>query len=442
MKKIISILLVMVMLFTGCVMFSSCSAVNENDLKNDPYTTLNTALQNTSIRFFAEDAKTNKVVQKVEEGKGKITLSFESAELEIPKSEVAIYSDSKAQQVIANFSTNIDGTALGADMYINKDMLALASSSILGTDDAFAVYFATFANDLKDSFLSQMLGLDAEDISEIVKNFNDAFEQADLTEEELKNDFKEICEALKMSVATEDGDIVSTYVINNETLRAVLSGDNYISDMITDADLDDLDEVTFNVTAKIYIAPKEGFVKEIKLDGSFSDEEERASISASLKFEADKIALHIDGSADGDAFSADIVLSKNVTADQTSYNLIITGGTNNVTAKILDATYTITKAGDITFTVDIIEDENNTIRAGFKGKYEVTDSKISFSVTELSLKEDTYKFNLTVSIEAVSEIPAFPSDAKDIAKMTQADWTALFENISKGPLGFIMGGGH
>ncbi len=442
MKKTISILITLAMLLTSCVMFSSCGAVSEKDLQNDPYTALNESWQKTSERFFEEDADAAKVLKKAsDKGKFTVTLGSQDPMLEIPNVSATLYTDSSAQKIVANVSADREGTQLDANLFLSKEMLALSVPALLGTNDAYAIYFATFADDLEGSVFADALGVDVEMMKETMKSVNDALAQAIPNEEDqekLKEEFKKLCEALKMSVTTEEGNIVVTYTLNNETIKAAIGDGSSLKDLFADSGLnEDLLDVSVDITAKIVIAPKDGFIEKLSFDGSVESEGNTATLSAALTFSSDKIALHIDGDSAGEKITADATLSKTVTADQTSYNLVVNGGTANVTAKILDATYILTKSGDITCTVDIIEDQSNTVRFGFKGKYESTDERVAFSVTELTAEGETVKLDLSVAIEAVSEIPSFPENAKDIVKMTEAELAELIGKIAAEKFGSV-----
>ncbi len=460
MKKTLSILLTLAMLLTSCMLLVSCDKVSEKAIEKDPYKTLNTAWKNTANRFFPEDKEAAKVMEKVAD-KGKFTVSFESTDLDIDLTKLGatVYTDSKNQQAVADLSAVIAGKEIGADIYLSEEMLALSAPALLGTEDAFAVYFATFAENLKGSALADMFDLDAETITEIQKVFADISAEAEEGGKEAEKEAKEFIEklynTLKMSVSTEDAGkeggkedyVVVTYALNNETLDQLITDleETYLASLDPEiaAEIKEaLAEVKLDMTAKLCINPKRGYIEEIKMEGSVTVKEETATFKANLAFMANDIVLRIEGSASEESLFAEAKLSKEETNENTSYRFTLSGGTGNVTAKLLDATYTIAENGDFIFSADVFEDESSTTHFDFKGNYQVTKEKLSLSLTELTMDEETYKFNFTISAEAVSEIPAFPENAKDVVKMSYEEWEEIIMNMMTGAFGSIPDFGY
>ncbi len=448
MKKLISIVLILSMLMVGCVMFSSCGAISEKDLQNDPHSALNEAWQKTVERFFEEDKEAAKILKKAaDKGKYTVKLGSDDATIEMPSIEATVYTDSKAQKVVADLALDVNGTKIAAEMYANDEMLAMTAPSILGSNDAYAVYFSTLADDLNNRFsggIGAGVDVNEEMINELVKLWNDAFAQLSSNAEqkaELKKDFKEFCDELEMSISTEDDMIVVSFVLDNETIKDALGDAAALDGLFTDSDINELlENVIFDFDADITINPKKGYIEEIVVDGDVTYTGSTVSLDASVEFSDEEIALAFKGSADGQSINANATLKKSKTDDKTSYKLVVKGGTDNVTAKLFDATYSITNDGDIKFSADIFEDENSTIKIGFKGKYKVSDDKISFSIKELSADGETVELDLSISAQAVEDIPKFPDAPKNIITMSEDEWMALVEKITSGPLGSFTGG--
>ena len=113
MKRFLSLILALCLIATGMLSLSACGHVTKRDLTKDPYTTLNSALQNTLSAFFTDDAGIGKILEKAQK-KGSMGVALKSEELlSTPASlSATIYTDAKK---------NLSMTDISLD-YLGKDI--------------------------------------------------------------------------------------------------------------------------------------------------------------------------------------------------------------------------------------------------------------------------------------------------------------------------------
>ena len=118
MKKILSLLLVLCMIATSCVLFSSCAKVSTKDVEKDPQATLSEAIQNTSASFFTDEANANKVINEALKS-GSISVLFESPDLlggMITKISETIYLDGTNQKFVSDTNVTMNSSSKSALM--------------------------------------------------------------------------------------------------------------------------------------------------------------------------------------------------------------------------------------------------------------------------------------------------------------------------------------
>lgn len=463
MKKILSIILVLSMLLTSCLLLISCSKVSVKDVEKDAYTTISAAMQNTSESFFEKNADAEKALEKALKC-GAFTLSFESDELmggDLTKISETFYVDSKNEKFVSDTSVTYNGKALCALLFLDEAGLKLKSQSILGSDKALAINVSSIKENLKGSTLAEILGLTDEDVAEIIEVINNIESELKSNSEEnlekAKEFYNELYALCGQTVTEEkiekDKYVVVTYTINNEAIKAIINkyvefmSEYYPEDMTEDleeeidaaiAEIDETVDVAIN--AKLYINRKANEITKITFDGSFTSfSNEKAEINAEISFSETEIKATASASLPSEeSMSAEMLIQKEKKDGNTTYTLSIDAKTGSVQIDLLNASYTSAKDGSITVKADIYSDVYDRMTFELKGKLTSAKNEMNLEFSSLKLNDETYTFKATFSAKAMSEIIASPSDAKDVMELTEDEWMEIAEEIQNSELGKII----
>ncbi len=485
MKKILSFLLIAIMLVACLVIMASCGRISENDLENDPFAVVNEAVNKSMNEFFEDKSGFSDVLKKAAE-KGKYTVSFASDDLmggELTEVSETVWLDKKNSSFVSKTAVNYNGEKLSAFIYGQKDKIAFESNAVLGDTSALLFDPKTFAEKLDGSALAELMEIAQEDISELKEIINSVFDESRLDTEEnsekLTALYNELYAMMDQSVSTEkaeDADgkekkyIVSTYSITNENLKSMLermygfaldelgetAEENAELKTEFDAMLAELDEsVTLDLKLSLYIDGKSGSLYMILVDGDMVITEEEydyvlnentweyeeivtgtvdipCEIDLKLAISESEITVKADVAVDGESVGIDVSLEKEAERGDVTYELSAKLSMGSIEMKLLSATYEYEKNGDITVKVDLPAELGASISGiVLRGELKVERKSATLTFNRLKIGETEYKFDLSFKAEAVDEIPAIPSDAKDIVSITAEEWeniAASFEN--------------
>ena len=247
MKKILSVVLVLCMLFTGCFMLFSCNnpAANEGekkltveDLENNP--TLIAVGASKALTAFFDVAGVSNVLNGM--NKGAVSLIVDNADLKdgigLGKTELTIYSDTQ-NNLLNKLAVKVNAAyadeTYGGILYVDKDGIGVAGESIFGTEDAYKVDILNLMKNFESSALKDMLGGEA--ASEIVGTsftlltdswkmlFVETVEDSPYNEmiEWSNNAIKEFKPVVKAETVDGVEALTVTYEITNDTIEAYLN---------------------------------------------------------------------------------------------------------------------------------------------------------------------------------------------------------------------------
>ena len=245
MKKILSVMLVLCMLFTGCFMLFSCGnpdagkdpekKLTVEDLENNP--NLIAVGASKALTAFFDVAGISNVVEGM--NKGAVSVVVDNAmlkdEIGLGKTEVTVYTDMQNEllnKIAMKLNANYEDETYGGIFYIDKNGMGVSGESIFGTDDTYKVDILNLMDNFKNSALMDMMGGEA--AAEIVAP---SFELLSTTWKMLfvetaeDSPYNEMVEwnnnamkAFKPTVKAETINGVEaltlTYEINNETIEA------------------------------------------------------------------------------------------------------------------------------------------------------------------------------------------------------------------------------
>jgi len=480
MKKIVSSLLVLCLLVTGCLFFTSCGKVKTADLEENPQAVLSEAMKNTTSDFFEGDAKTGKVVKEALET-GALTLSFASDDLmggTLTKISETIYMDAKNGKAVSDTLVTMDGEDLTARIFLDKEGLALNSEAVLGSDKTLGINLTSFSEKFADSALVEMFGIDrmtAQEIADVVAGVKDQWmmnqEESKAEIEKLLND---IYAAMNQTASEETLEIngkkvkcvVASYTLSNETLRAAV--DKAVAELELDEESkkslnETLDEMfaslELNLTEKIYINKKTNKIVKESLTGSVTTEytewdenfeetvkKETATVNMEVLFTDTEISISVDVTGVEEPASAKLALTKEKDGGKTTYKATLDVTEEGKTSNLLTATYSYNKDdGKIELVLDALseEEEGDGKRETVKltGKLETSDKEVKLTVDSVTTGSVTVTFEAVVSFKTGVELPAKPEGVLDVVELTQEDWMKIMTEFQTGKLGKLLMGG-
>ena len=481
MKKIVSSLLVLCLLVTGCLFFTSCGKVKAADLEENPQAVLNEAMKNTTSDFFEGDAKTGKVVKEALET-GALTLSFASDDLmggALTKISETIYMDAKNGKVVSDTLVTMGGEDLTARIFLDKEGLALNSEAILGSDKTLGINLTSFSEKFANSALVELFGIDrmtAQEIADTVAELKDQWmmnkEESQAKIEKLLND---IYAAMKQEASEEKIElpngkkvkcVVASYTLSEETIRAAL--DKAVAELKLDEESktslnEMLDEafasLELNLTEKIYINTKTNKVIKESITGTVTTEiveydergvetkkKETATVNMEALFTDTEISVSIDVTGIEEPASAKLALTKEKDGGKTTYKATLDVTEEGKTSNLLTASYSYNKDdGKIELVLDALseEEEGDGKRETVKltGKLETSDKEVKLTVDSVTTGSVTVTFEAVISFQTGVEIPAKPEGVLDVVELTQEDWMKIMTEFQTSKLGKLLMGG-
>ena len=82
--------------------------------------------------------------------------------------------------------------------------------------------------------------------------------------------------------------------------------------------------------------------------------------------------------------------------------------------------------------------EGEKINAAIKGSAAAEKDSAKLSITSLTYGDVTLNFDLSVTFNKTAEIPARPTDVKDVLELDENDFMEIMMEISESPLGKII----
>ena len=471
MKKLLSVLLVVCMI-TGCLFFASCSSkkVSVKDFEKDPQAALTEASKNSTNAFFADDAKTQSIIEKATE-KGSVTVSFECDDLAEIFSNVTetIYMDSKNGKLVSDTTVKMGGEELFARVFVNKDGLAASGESIFGDETTLLVNIATLADKFGESAMVEMFGIPAEalpEVEEMMATLTESYSKLydTVKDSEATNELaNKVYAAMNTTYATEDGCIVVTYTLNNATVKAmcklILDEAKAMLPEVEDMDatmteietqlneaMAELDNtMTLSFTEKLYINQKANKIEKMTIEGSATPKAEGAeAVTAKVTalYTDDKNTVDVEMTAAGETVKAKAELARTEADGKVTYKLSTDVTAEGETRNLINVSYTYNKDnGEFTLAADVFtEDGADRMAAELTGKITTTKDSATYEFNSVKVGTETVTFKLSLTFKALDSIPEIPADAKDVTTLTKGDWVDLVESIQNSDLGKLITG--
>ena len=472
MKKIFSLLLVVCMLLSSCIVFSSCAKVSQKDAEKDPQAVLSDAFGNTGSTFF-EDENSKQLLEIIAKAleNGSLSLVVESDMLKdqigLGKITETLYMNSKDQRVVSDTVVNYNNEDLSARIFLDKNGLMLNSESVLGNTNTYALYPANIAEKFPNSIIASMIGLDAsampEELSAILNSVKDTWESAfaNIDSEKADENANALLATLKQTVETDkyenaEGKNVKcvqiSYEITNQTLKDFVNKALELANVTDQSMKDAASEVLEELEAlgdmegylKIRINQKTNSVEKIFLGITFKDKYNGSTLNniyAEIIFGENEIALNTRAMEGTYNFETSMKLTKTVADDAVTYALTVTeSDTEGHSATPLTGSFVQKKNGEFTLSAVATEDEDEKTEFELKGKLTVNKEDATIAINSFKSGDITVEFNVSLTFKTEAEMPAAPTDAKDVMDLTEADIESIMSDFQNSKLGKLIFG--
>lgn len=483
MKRILSLILVLCMLLTSCVFFSACSkkGTSEKSLKKDTQEAIGNAIDKSLSAFFTDDAGIEDIIDGAL-NKGSLAISLESETLKtfsglgLEKITETLYFNQKNKKMVSDTAVTIDGEKASVRIWADKSGIVLQSKDLFGNNNAFALKMDTFASKFADSDLVDLLDLYIDDNMQetmdlLTKSYKQAFEASEKdTAKNLNNllaTLEPVYDEAKMVDALEKeiNCATVTYSFTNSTFKAFIQKAIEIADM-KDTDMADMyDETveyvtgnfTMNFTVTVGINKKNSQLVAIEIGGNMkskTDTSYKLPVEGAIRFSDEKITVegtakmpeydYEQGKVVDVAYTVSLDLTKESTKEEVIYKLSAKMKAAGVSTKFGDITYTYNKkSGDFTLKVKpgealqgmLNSDNNITVKGNIQSDKKTATITIK-SVAAGSVFELEGKLSLVFTKEA--EMPAMPSDAKDIVTLKEEDLEQIMEDMEDAPFASLF----
>ena len=467
MKRLLSVILVLTMLFSCTVAFSSCSKVGEKSFEEDAQGVIKDSLKTAYGAFFADESGMGEMASAAFRG-GMMHLSLESETLlgEIDKIEETVYFDEETGRYVSDTAVTYAGETLSLRAELLDKVLTLSGETVFGSTQAYAVNFATMLADMDGSHLLAFLGMTSEAIAELkdqLSSLTDVLEENALTEAEEVALVNEMLALLRPTLAAEELDgqdcITVTYTIDNDTVYAAAK--KWIEGTVKDEtkraeELASLDENVANAdtnilyTLKLSVAKKSGALVRAELSGSENslDEEYPESTTMQMTLTVGETEISLSGSEKTSAWyqiedkttAYAVKLTKEVGESETKYVFSMSETEDEETKTPLSFTYTYAKeTGAFTLALNALDEETEEVNSiSVAGKLIVDETSATLQLDSITSGEVTLAVKFSLSFRKDAEMPAAAS-GKNILTLTEEETEKFLTDFSESKLAQLLG---
>lgn len=438
--KVFAIVLALFVAF-GCIL----SGCGKDDLgieaaQKDPVKYLQTALEKTEEALTGE--KVSELSSLFEElsKKGTVTVKVDILEEDTSVDGKIAYNAEK-NIASASLSVEIDGQQIALNLYANKNELCLTAPEILG-DSAYGISYETLKDDIADSPIWSVLGIDYDDIKDEIEPILD---QLDSTLQGQEDDLLQqwtstiekvnvILKEIDYSAKDVDGDSVElTCTMTKEQM-------DKLADTLLDACADYLDavdstlpeetaqqlelvlealkEVTGEVVVQVVISNETGLITSVHVVYTYQSD----GIDNAVTLDADLKDLK------------NITVTATATEDGIAQDGIILNIRNNDTGSRVDREISLKLDNEEELNLSWVYENNKfTLNCTVDGdKITLTGDCVltekSLTLSNLAMKQSGITIDIPLELAlstdaAVEDMPEY----KNILKLTEADWMELLQ---------------
>ena len=459
MKKIISALLVMAMLLTSCVLFSSCAGLSAKDFENDTYTAINKVTTATLERFFSDDSGMKNIVNgALKSGSVSFKASSDTLvpDVDLELEETVYFKEMNG--IVSDTAITVDGETLNALIFADKNGIILKSEELLGSDTAYAINLNTLVEKFEDSDLGEMLkdssNMTKSEIRELVEaleNFKKEYQALYGRDAEKNNAafVNELYAAMDMDVSeakisvgkNEVDGITVAFTVDNDALEEIaekiieksgVTGD--AEDSATESVEQLLASFELDLYVELQIEKGAGTLANIIIEGDVKSEAASAKmdIEGEIEFTDSEIGAYFEIKSGDTKYSAELVIEKTKKDEKTVYELELSvGDGRGGEINYLNAYYSYNKSNEkFELGADVYAGSyTDRYELVLDGTVKVTDRSATVALKSLEIGGEEYEANISVTFNKSASAPSAPAKTKDIIDMTEKDLEKLTDDV-------------
>ncbi len=471
MKKFRSIAIILCLMLSCCMLFSSCMAT-EFSVENNPAKALSEALNNTYADFFGDGIGFYELLENAGD-KTAVELSLEGEDIlgdELTYVGATVYSNKKTNQYVIDASASYGRETIEATVFADENGIIANSEDIFDSTDNYGFFFDTFIRKFEKSDLCEGMGIDgetAEQIVDIVEELQEKMEQSNKENtkdaQELIND---ICVIFEQTVETAKAEIdgkektcvIVTYTVSNKNLEEAIyrlydeygrendrTGEIEASVVEMVEELNEECKIDLTVTSNILLLQNK--VASIVVDGTVttysypdsyydsytgeyiqgSKSADKTNVAAEVVFtdEEINITVAVKNKQSDVNVSVEAVIAKQVKNKNVTYTVKADAVMGSVSAHIIDAEILFKKDGTFSVEAEIFEDEASTYDISVDGTYDVSKSDAEFVIESVTTPDEKYRMNIRFAFDIKPNMPKFPKDTEDLIDYSESEWEKL-----------------
>ena len=459
MKKISSLLAIVMLLSAFVFAFSSCApGVNINSVNDDPVKFLNEAMNKSMSEFLKDDTGIMEIIaQAINKGSVKFSADLTDLVLAPMKFDMTLYNDANNKNSALDLGITVGEESYGGQLFaINNDII-FKSEALLGSAQAYLLNFDTLVEGFENSAFGALTGEAAAEVKAMLKEYADMIKDAkNNTVEKTNATVKKLYEALDYEVNDAGENVALVMKINNQTIRKffekfieeypfVESEKELIKEEFSEEIFDKIDEVMTIDLKMIYMIRKNnGALEKMDIRGEMKASGMSINVNAGFSVTGDKMTIFANAGTKLDSLETTLfdlkletvkakageTVTYTTKAEITSGNATINVGTLKFEHNNSDGKYNLT----LSVAKELLNLPNNidiTVSGTAKkdgGKAIITISKINVPAEIGGAK---IELDISATFDKDAKLPDAPADAKDIVTLTEADLQALTENIMK-----------
>lgn len=445
MKKILSLLLALSVIFASLALFSACSG-GEVVPDGDGNTDDGNGATETAVSLSDFFALGENVTAPI-----KAALAGGSVKLSIGKSTTLFGEDFDGfaetlyfseGSIVSDTSLGIAGKSYGARLFFDKNGVAAEGEGLFGSDMAYMVDFATMLDDMEESLLLTYFFDGPMDLEALLGGYDLNTVTPDSVNQ-LKSD---VIACLSPVNGTEGGYATVTYTLNAQTMTAVC---NKIADFmgisdemreeIFDIDLDSGDSGSI----VLYYGANDVIAKAVTtMTSEFEDGSSTRVISFAInenqiKYEvASSSTYDYDGETETYSYASALLLDKTVSGDTVTFALSSVDTYDDEEPIVFEGLRVSYNQATGAFTITANGTDNGTMT--FSGVILTTDGETKIAITSITVEDVTVALDISLTFTASAVAPQKPQNAKNLLTLAEDEVEALLGNMENAPLTALL----
>lgn len=444
MKKILSLLLALSVIFASLALFSACSG-GEVVPDGDGNTDDGNGATETAVSLSDFFALGENVTAPI-----KAALAGGSVKLSIGKSTTLFGADFDGfaetlyfseGSIVSDTSLGIAGESYGARLFFDKNGVVAEGEGLFGSDMAYMVDFATVLG-MEESLLLAYLFDGPMDLEALLGGYD----LNTVTPDSVNQLMSDVIACFSPVNGTENGYATVTYTLNAQTMTAVF---NKIADFVglseeMREEIFDLEEDNAETgTLVLYYGSNNAVAKAVMTinavyEGSSSTQVISFAVTESqIKYEvARRSTYSYDGVTETYSHTTALLLDKTVSGDTVTFALSSVDTYDDEEPIVFEGLRVSYNQATGAFTITANGTDNGTMT--FSGVILTTDGETKIAITSITVEDVTVALDISLTFTASAVAPQKPQDAKNLLTLAEDEVEALLGNMENAPLTALL----